>query len=89
MWIDMRECVPLADGTYLVQTVFGEVAPIHYTTEGGWNTHKDEKGLHNDRAIDETYVARWYSVETPAAVPAEWTEAYIAAYRAKRRREVK
>lgn len=85
MWIDMKDCVPLADGEYLVQTVFGAVTPMTYTTEGGWNTYKDDEGLHNDRAIGETYVARWYNVETPAAVPAEWLDAYMA----ERRREVK
>lgn len=77
MWIDTRDCVPLTDGEYVVQSVFGDVHGMNYTPEGGWNTHKGEDGtLYNERAIDGLYVARWYSIPSPKAVPVEWLEDY-------------
>lgn len=77
MWIDTRDCVPLTDGEYVTQSVFGEVQYMYYTSEGGWNTHRDENGtLYNERAIDGLYVARWYSVPSPKEVPEEWLNAY-------------
>ena len=77
MWIDTRECVPLADGEYYVQTVYGGVKTMYYTYEGGWNTHRDSDGaLYKENAIDDGYVARWCKVETPPSVPTEWKEEY-------------
>lgn len=77
MWIDTRDCVPLTDGEYVVQSVFGDVHSMNYTPEGGWNTHRDNNGtLYNERAIDGLYVARWCSIPSPKAVPVEWLEDY-------------
>ena len=73
MWIDTRECVPLEDGFYLVQTVTGEVIGYEYTHEAGWNTHYDDEGhLHDKNAIEDTYIARWYKATKPKPVPDEW-----------------
>ena len=75
MWIDTRNCVPLADGFYLVQTVYGAITGYDYTHEGGWNTRYDYKGnLHTDSAIENSYVARWYDVERPKDVPDAWVD---------------
>lgn len=77
MWIDTRECVPLADGAYYVQTVYGDVKTMSYTHEGGWNTHREpENVLYAENAINDGYVVRWCSVETPPPVPTEWKEEY-------------
>lgn len=77
MWIDTRECVPLADGEYMVQTVYGRVTAINYTHKAGWNTHYDTDGvLHDDKAMDNLYVVRWHSVSTPKSVPQKWLDEY-------------
>lgn len=77
MWIDTRECVPLTDGEYLVQTVYGKVSPMLYTYEGGWNTFVDNKGeLNNTNAFDNLYVVRWFTAIKPDDVPKEWYEEY-------------
>ena len=55
MWIDTRDCVPLTDGYYLVQSVYGEITGFMYTHEGGWNTRYDRNGsLSADNAIEDT-----------------------------------
>ena len=78
MWIDTRDCVPLADGTYVVQTVYSAVTSMFYTTEGGWNTHRDSDGnLSTESAIADGYVVRWHDVETPPEVPKEWLDEYF------------
>lgn len=77
MWIDTRECVPLADGEYIVQTVYGDVKPMNYTHEGGWNTHCEGGVLYDANAMDNLYIVRWHSVTTPKAVPSEWKEEYL------------
>lgn len=78
MWIDTRECVPLSDGEYMIQSVFGEVTIMNYTFKGGWNTHYDKQGvLHNNRAIRNEYVARWLKVPTPPEVPKKWATDYM------------
>lgn len=77
MWIDTKECVPFADGEYLVQTVYGRVASMNYTHKAGWNTHFDSDGvLHGDSAFPYEYVVRWYKVPKPDAVPKERLEEY-------------
>lgn len=79
MWIDTRDCVPLTDGYYLVQSVYGEITGFMYTHEGGWNTRYDRNGnLSADSAIEDTYVARWYDAEQPKEVPTEWVDEHIA-----------
>jgi hypothetical protein len=77
MWIDTRDCVPLTDGEYLVQTIYGEVKPLDYTHEGGWNTHYEGDKLFGAYAIRNDYVARWYKVDNPPAVPKAWKEEYL------------
>lgn len=82
MWIDTRDYLPIADGTYLVQTVFGELTGLKYTLQGGWNTSYDKHGLlHMDSAIIPTYVARWYEADKPDEVPDEWTQEHLEEYR--------
>ena len=77
MWIDTRDCVPLADGAYTVQTVYGYVTPMNYTTEGGWNTHRTAEGvLSNENAIEDAYVVRWYDIPKPKKVPKKWLTEY-------------
>ena len=78
MWISTRNCVPLKDGYYLVQTVYGEITGYSYTHEGGWNTRYDMNGNLFDKAvIEDTYVARWYDAETPKDVPEEWVDEHL------------
>lgn len=82
MWIDTRDYVPIKDGTYLVQTVFGELLGLDYTLQGGWNTKYDKHGLlMMNSAIAYTYVARWYEAEKPDEVPEEWQAEYLEDYR--------
>ena len=77
MWIDTRDCVPLADGEYIVQTVYGRITSINYTHKGGWNTHYDSDGnLYDDKAMDSLYIARWHDISTPKSVPQEWLDEY-------------
>ena len=77
MWIDSKECVPIADGFYLVQTVYGQITGYTYTLEGGWNTIYDTHGvLYKDSAIECMYVARWYDAPKPDAVPKAWVDEY-------------
>ena len=77
MWIDTNECVPLSDGIYLVQTVYGEVQPMNYTRDGGWNTHRDLNGeVYTDHAMSILYVVRWYKPEQPPKVPKAWKNKY-------------
>lgn len=85
MWIDTRECVPLSDGTYLVQTVYGEITSFSYTHEAGWNTHYNTHGvLCADSAIEDTYVARWYETEKPKPVPEAWVDEHTENYKRKK-----
>ena len=78
MWINARECVPLADGQFYVQTVYGDVKPMSYTNEGGWNTHTEPDGaVYKENAINDGYIARWYMVDTPPSIPTEWKEEYL------------
>ena len=73
MWNDTRDCMPLADGTYLVQMAHGGLSGLEYTREGGWNTHYDFDGnLHAESAINDAQVARWFNAPTPPDVPDEW-----------------
>ena len=74
-WINTRDCVPLVEGEYLVQTVFGGVKAMRFTPEGGWNTYYAE-GEVKGKPLN-AYVARWYKVETPPPVPDEWLEEYM------------
>lgn len=81
-WVDTKDCLPLLDGVYLVQTVYGEVTAMNYTFDGGWNTHRDMDGnLSDESAMPDTYVARWHQCDTPKAVPKEWKEAHVEEYR--------
>lgn len=78
MWIDSKDYVPIADGYYLVQTIFNEIYGFRYTLKGGWNTSYDSSGnLSDESAIDYNYVARWYEAEKPEDVPQEWTDEYL------------
>lgn len=70
-WTDTQNCVPLIDGEYLVQTIYGKVTCMGFTPEGGWNTHRDWTGkISTESAINDGYVVRWYFAERPPAVPA-------------------
>ena len=76
-WVDTRNCVPLADGYYLVQTVYGGITGLNYTHEGGWNTSYRNGELHADSRIEDTYIARWYDAEAPKPVPEEWADEHL------------
>ena len=77
MWIDTRDCVPLTDGEYVVQTVHGRVTTMNYTVKAGWNTHYDYEGnLSKDNAMDCFYIVRWHDMSTPRSVPKEWLDEY-------------
>ena len=79
MWIDTRDCVPLTDGEYIVQTVYNRVTSMFFTGKAGWNTHYDTDGnLIDDCAMDNYYVVRWHEVKKPKAVPKEWLDEYWA-----------
>lgn len=82
-WVDTRNCVPLVDGYYLVQTVYGDITGYQYTVEGGWNTRYNitDGKLSADSAIENTYVARWYLAEAPDKVPQEWVDEHDEEYR--------
>lgn len=73
MWVDTREKMPKRDGTYMVQTVYGEVCPLSYTTKNGWNTTNDDNGKYR---VPDLYVARWFDMEEPSLVPKKWKEDY-------------
>lgn len=76
-WIDARNCVPLSDGNYFIQTVYGDVTSMGYTHEGGWNTHYEPNGVLSDgSAINDGYIVRWFYVTRPPKVPKEWVEEY-------------
>ena len=77
-WIDTRDREPLTDGYYLCQTVLGDVEGMYYTTEAGWNTHRDSRGaLFDDHVISAKYVARWYDVPKPPEVPEAWADEWL------------
>lgn len=78
MWIDTRDCVPLEDGEYIIQTVYGRTAPMDYTRAGGWNTHYEDGVLITNNAICDLYVARWFDIPQPKEVPEEWFDEYWA-----------
>ena len=79
MWVDTKDSVPIIDGTYLVQTVDGNITPLMYTVKGGWNTHYDDVSgdLSDKNALPMMYVARWFEVPTPQDVPTEWKKEYL------------
>lgn len=75
MWINTRDCEPLVDGLYLVQMAGRYIAAMNYTTDGGWNTHRDSKGnVADGSAMTYKEVARWFDVPQPEEVPDEWYE---------------
>lgn len=77
-WVDTKDCEPLEDGEYIIQTVTGRVDTMHYTFKGGWNTRfYDEGTLKNEYAITSKYIARWYRVPKPIDVPQEWVDEYF------------
>ena len=76
-WTDTRECIPLEDGLYLVQTVYGDTTPMHYTFKGGWNTYYEEDVLCATKRLEDEYIARWYRTEKPPKVPALWKQEYF------------
>lgn len=78
MWIDTRDTMPLADGEYMVQTVYGDVRSMMYTFKGGWNTYYDRFGeLHGDGEKFELYVVRWYKLDEPGKVPNKWLKEFF------------
>ena len=80
-WVDTRDCEPLADGNYYIQTVFGEIDTIHYTFKGGWNTRYYNGELSIEYAYHPKYVARWYRIPAPPKVPQEWQDEFYDDYR--------
>ena len=82
MWIDTRDYVPIADGYYLVQTVYGEITGLSYTLKGGWNTRYNRTNgeLCTESVIEGTYVARWFDAPKPAEVPQEWVNEHLGTF---------
>ena len=81
MWIDTRDCEPIADGSYWVQTIYGDVTSMSYTYEYGWNTsYGDNEEPNNKYAMNDGYIARWHKVDYPPAVPQEWKDSYFNSY---------
>lgn len=79
MWIDSRDCEPLKDGEYVVQKASGVVQPMHYTEEGGWNTHRTTEGVLCDKYKLTKTVVRWFEVPSPPKdIPEEWVEDWLA-----------
>ena len=73
MWVDTRDREPSSDGIYLVQMAGRYMSAMNYTTEGGWNTHKDSDGnLSDENAMTYKDVARWFDAPEPEPVPDEW-----------------
>ena len=81
MWTDTRDCVPLADGIYTVQTVTNEVTSMSYTFDRGWNTFRDCDGnlRGEEDASMQLYVVRWLEYEQPPKVPKEWVDEWFDA----------
>lgn len=77
MWVDSKDCVPLMDGRYWVQTVYGAIEPLEYTHEGGWNTYKVDGKLFDKYAMPNRYIVRWHKVDYPPAIPEEWKKKYF------------
>lgn len=81
MWINAKERLPERDGLYLIQTVYGDIGSLNYTTAAGWNTHYvcgrlfAEHGFENDG-----YIARWLDAPIPEPVPEEWLEEFYQRY---------
>lgn len=76
MWVDCKECEPLMDGEYWVQTVYGRVIPLRYTYKYGWNTHISDGVVYNKYPMNDGYIIRWHKVDLPPAVPDDLKESY-------------
>lgn len=72
MWINTREETPTKDGSYVIQTIFGEVLPMSYTVYYGWNTYTNAY----EHPLNDGYVARWFDAPEPPEVPKEWRKEY-------------
>lgn len=78
MWVDARNCEPLNEGEYMIQTVFGDVRAMSYTPEYGWNTCTLSDGsVCNENRVRSSYIARWLSVPTPNTVPEKWLDEFM------------
>ena len=44
MWIDNKDCTPIADGDYRVRTLNDRETCMSYTRKGGWNTFYTHDG---------------------------------------------
>lgn len=60
MWIDAKDCTPLADGDYKVKTKNNRSVLMTYTREGGWNTFYTESGKLVGEDISE-FVISWFN----------------------------
>ena len=70
MWINVRDHNPQKDGVYMTQMMYGGLAGLEYTQEGGWNTHSDPIGnLCIQSAIPDNSVARWFDAPEPPEIP--------------------
>lgn len=77
MWINARERLPEKNGTYMMQTVFGEVSTILYTVKGCWNSYYSDGLLHDENSWkNDGYIVRWFDVPKPDPVPTEWYKEY-------------
>ena len=81
MWINAKERLPERDGPYLIQTVYGDISSLNYTTAGGWNTYYVYGKLLAEHSFEnDGYIARWFDAPIPEPVPEEWREEYYQSY---------
>ena len=59
---------PKKDGTYIVTTFSGRVTDYFFTTDGGWNTTRENDGsVDKACAIEDEFVRGW--IPYPAPMP--------------------
>lgn len=76
MWVNTMDASPKRDGYYLCQFIYGNVSPLSYTVDGGWNTSWSSKGdMRDNYRMSETNIARWYEIDEPEPIPDAWNEA--------------
>jgi hypothetical protein len=60
---------PEEDGKYIVTTRYGVVDDMTFTTDGGWNTHRDGDKLMDQYAMNDGYIIGWMPFPLPMPNP--------------------
>ena len=50
---------PEKDGTYWAADKWFEITEWNFTTEGGWNTHRNDGELYNKCALPDDRIVAW------------------------------